>query len=90
MLPLEELFRHEVEFHRRLREAAEPRGNAAAAHTSFALQHGYEALMGAAGTATGRDIEVMQERLILAGDARDVLAARDSLKELLGIPAVER
>ena len=43
MTPLEQLFRFEAEFHRRLREAAEPQDAATATHTSFALQHGYRA-----------------------------------------------
>jgi hypothetical protein len=88
MTPLERLFRHEVEFHRRLREAAEERGNAAATHTSFALQHGYEGLMRAAAGTTAHQVETMKERLALAGDPRDVLAARDSVNELLGVPGL--
>ena len=42
MTPLEQLFRLEVEFHRRLRT------DAVAAHTSFALQNSYESLLRAA------------------------------------------
>jgi hypothetical protein len=88
MTPLEQLFRFELEFHRRLRDAAEGQGNAAAVHTSFALQHGYEALMRAAAGTTAHEVDVMKERLTLAGDPRDTLAARDSVKQLLGLPAL--
>jgi hypothetical protein len=84
MSPLEELFRLEVEYHRQMREAAEPHA-AAAAHTSFALQHGYEGLIRAVGKATSRDVETLRERLALVGDQRDILAARDSVRELLGL-----
>lgn len=90
MTPLEELFRCEVESHMRLRtEASAARADAAAAHTSFALQNQYEELMRAAAGATGRDIETMRERLTLLGDPRDVLSARDSVKSLLGIPSLD-
>jgi hypothetical protein len=37
MSPLEQLFRHEVEFHRLMREASDPQGGSAT-HTGFALQ----------------------------------------------------
>jgi hypothetical protein len=89
MTPLEQLFRFEVEFHRQFRETTEQRANAAAAHASFALQNGYEALLRTAGRVTGGDVEAMKERLALAGDPRDVLAARDSLRQLLGISPLE-
>jgi hypothetical protein len=39
MTPLEQRFRLEVEFHRLMREASEPRG-VGPAHTSYALEHG--------------------------------------------------
>ena len=83
MSPLEQLFRFEVEFHRRLREASEPPAATAAAHTSFALRNGYEALLRASNEATGHDIETVKTRLISAGDARD------SVKQLLGISPLE-
>jgi hypothetical protein len=90
MTPLEKLFRLEVEFHRRLREAAEERANVREAHRSFALQHGYEELIRAAGGAAAHDVELVRERLSMAGDVRDVLKARDSVKQLLGIEFLER
>jgi hypothetical protein len=86
MPPLERLFLLEVEFHRRLRTQAPGTLDASALHTSYALQSGYEPLIRAAGTATGHDIELIKQRHTVAGDARDLLAARDSLKQLLGIP----
>jgi hypothetical protein len=86
MAPLERLFRLEIEFHRRLRTEAPGTADVRALHTSYALQLGYEPLMRAAGAVTARDIEHLHDRLTLAGDARDILAARDSIKRLLGIP----
>jgi hypothetical protein len=86
MTPLERLFRLEIEFHRRLRTEAPGTLDARALHTSYALQSGYEPLLRAAGAVTVGDVERLHGRLSMAGDARDVLAARDSLKRLLGIP----
>ena len=85
MAPLERLFRLEIEFHRRLRTEAPNTADARALHTSYALQCGYESLLRAAGAVTPRDIERLQERLTLVGDPRDILAARDSLKQVCGI-----
>ena len=78
MPPLEKLFRLEIEFHRRLPTQAP--GTANALHTSYALQAGHEALIAAA------EIDQFRERPTFAGDPRDVLAARDSLGGLLGVP----
>jgi hypothetical protein len=85
MAPLERLFRLELEFHRRLRTEAPSTADARNLHTSYALQAGYEPLIRAAVAATAQDIERLHARLTLAGDPRDILAARDSLKQLLGI-----
>ncbi len=85
MSPLEHLFALEVEFHRRLRTAAPGTGDAAAIHTSYALHSGYEQLLQRVGRVTGADIEALRERLSLAGDARDVLSARDSVMAILGL-----
>jgi len=84
--PLEKLFRLEIEFHRRLRTEAPGTVDASALHTSYALQSGYEPLLRAAGAGTARDIDRLHDRLALAGDPRDILAARDSLKKLIGLP----
>jgi hypothetical protein len=85
MSPLEQLFHLEIEFHRRLRTQAPGTADARALHTSYALQAGYEPLIRSVGTVTARDLDQLNARLTLAGDARDVLAARDSLQRLLGI-----
>jgi hypothetical protein len=82
--PLARLFLLEVEYHRRLRTEAPGTADARDLHTSYALQSGYEPLIRAAGAVTAGDIERLHDCLALAGDARDVLAARDSLKQLLG------
>jgi hypothetical protein len=83
--PLERLFRLELEFFRRLRTEALSAADTPGLHTSYALQSGYEALVGAVGTVAEADVERLTGRLAFAGDARDILAARDSLKELLGL-----
>lgn len=41
------------------------------------------------GTVTAGQIEQLRERFTLAGDTRDLLAARDSLKQLLGMPRID-
>jgi hypothetical protein len=85
MPPLERLFRLEIEFHRRLRTQAPGTVDASALHTSYALQSGYEALIGAAGTVTAADLDRLRARLAPSGDPRDVRAARNSLAGLLGL-----
>ena len=85
MSPLEQLFILEVEFRRKLRTDAPGTGDAAAIHTSYALQSGYEQLLKRVGRITATDIEALRERMSLAGDARDVLNARDSAMKILGI-----
>jgi hypothetical protein len=86
MQPLEELFRCELEFHRRVR--CEARGlpeDAAAAREAFGVVHGYAELIQAVAGATAKEIELMREKLSLVGDPRDVLAASDSVKQILGL-----
>ena len=85
MSPLEQLFRLEIELHHRLRTQAPGTGDASSVHASYALQAGYERLIRSIGPIAAHDVETLRERLTLAGDARDVLAARDSLKQLLGL-----
>ena len=85
MSPLEKLFRLELEFHRRLRAVPPGIIDVSSLHTSYSLQTGYEQLLPAVGTVTAPQIEQLRERFLLAGDTRDLLAAGDSLKQLLGI-----
>ena len=80
MPPLEKLFRLEIEFHRRLRTQTPGTADARALHTSYALQAGYEPLIRQLGSVTAQDVERLHARLALAGDPRDLLAVRDSLK----------
>jgi hypothetical protein len=89
MSPLEQLFTLEIEFHRKLRSEAPGTANAAAVHTSYALQSGYEPLLRQTGRVTAADIKRLVDRFIVAGDARDVLKARDSLTRLLGLRPVD-
>jgi hypothetical protein len=89
MSPLERLFLLEVEFHRRLRTQAPGTADTRALHTSYALQSGYEPLIRAVGRVAGHDIELIGQRHAMAADARDLLAARDSLKELLGLSPLD-
>ncbi len=91
MAPLEECFALEVEFHRRLRAVTTASAaDAAALHTSYALQGGYERLLRATGRVTVQEIERLAQRYMLSGDSRDVLGARDSLACLLGLRPFER
>jgi hypothetical protein len=78
--PLEQLFRLEIDFHRRLRTQAPGTSDAASLHTSYALQFGYDRLIRSLGPVTNRDVETLRERLAMAGDTRDLLAARDSVR----------
>jgi hypothetical protein len=85
MLALERLFRLEIEFHRQVRTFAPGTAETGSLHMSYAMQTGYELLLRAAGTVTASDIERLRGRLLLAGDPRDVLAASQSLKQIMGI-----
>ncbi len=87
MSPLEKLFRLEIEFHRRLRAPVPGTIDAGSLHTSFALQTGYERLIAAIGPVTAADIERLRQRLFLAADRRDILAARAFLTQVLTITA---
>ena len=85
MSPLEQLLVLEIEFHRKLRHEALGTADATSVHTSYALQSGYEPLLRRIGLVSIEDIERLAERHTLAGDVRDVLAARDALTQLLGL-----
>jgi hypothetical protein len=90
MAPLEQLFGLEVEFQRRLRTQAHGSADAGTTHISFALQTGYEWLLYSIGRVTGQDVERLVERYRRVADTRDVLAARDSVEQILGIQPLER
>src|SRR5262249_14911100 len=83
MSPLERLFTLEIEFHRKLRCEAPGTTDASALHASYALQAGYEVLLRGVGRVTAQDVARLADRLLVAGDARDLLAARDSLIRFL-------
>lgn len=85
MPPLERLFVLELEYQRILRCDAPGTPEVIAPHTSYALQCGYEPLLRSVGQATPQDLDLICNRYTASGDARDVLAARDSLKTLLGL-----
>lgn len=85
MTPMEQLFRLEIEFHRRLRTEAPGTGDASSLHTSYALQAGYEPLLAATDRMTGTELKTLKDKMLMAGDARDVLAASDLLHHLLGV-----
>ena len=85
MSPLEQLFRLEIEYHRRLRTQAPGTADVSSLHTSYALQSGYDQLLRTLGPVTAHDLKTLREHLTLAADARDVLKAHDSLKRLLGL-----
>jgi hypothetical protein len=85
---VETLFALEVESDQLHRLADWGRCDAESLHTSYALQHGYEELLGGIGQTRRQDLEALRDRPMLCGDQRDVLAARDSLGQLLGLRAV--
>jgi hypothetical protein len=89
VLPQEQLFRLEIDFHRRLRVNAPGTAGASSLHTSYALQSGYERLIRVIGTVTAQEFAQLCERFTLAGDARDLLAAGASRKQLLGMPKLD-
>ena len=85
MSPLESLFCLEIEFQRRLRTLPTCAYDIAGLHTSYALQAGYEPLIFALGPVSATDLEQLQTRLLMTADTQDVLAAGDSVRQLLGI-----
>jgi hypothetical protein len=89
MSPLETLFRLEIDFHHRLRTQAPGTADASSLHTSYALQFGYDRFIRSLGSVTVRDLETLKERLRMTGDTRDVLAARDSVRQLLGTRLID-
>jgi hypothetical protein len=90
MAALERLFALEVEFHRRLRTESSGSCDARALHTSYALQSGYERLLGEVGRVAERDLEAVLERFLLVSDPRDVLAARNAIRRLLGLLGIDQ
>jgi hypothetical protein len=86
MTSLEQLFALEVEFHRRLRCEAAGKQDVAALHAAYAQKSGYKPLIAQlSGCTTFDDIERLRAKHDIAGDVRDVLAARDSVTCLLGL-----
>jgi hypothetical protein len=85
MPPLERLFALELEYQRILRCDAPGTPEVIAPHTSYALQRGYEPLLRSVAHTTADDVDKLCSRFMASGDARDVFAARDSLKTLLGL-----
>jgi hypothetical protein len=86
---LEALYRAEIEFHRLARESDLSPQERAGEHSHYAIQRSYEPLLAAAAGAAREDIERLANRLLCAGDPRDVLGARDSVRELLGLKQSE-
>ena len=64
MSPLEQLFVLEIEFHRKLRQEAPGTADAAALHTSYALQCGYEPLLRIIGRVTAQDLDRLAHRFM--------------------------
>jgi hypothetical protein len=84
MSPLEKLFRLEIDFHHQLRCLAPNERDTSAVHTSYALQNGYESLLRQLDRVTNQEVEILRHLLTPIADVRDVRAARDSLKHVLG------
>ena len=91
MAPLERFFVLEVEFHRKLRTvvAADAADGGGAYTRAMRCSRGMSRSCGSVGRVTVRDIEQVAAQGARAADARDVLAARDSLTRLLGIRPFE-
>ena len=85
MSPQERLLAFEMEFRRRLREASPGREDDGDMHTSWAMAMGYEMLISQARGSTAAEIVRLSQRMLALGDQRDVMAARDSVMQLLGI-----
>jgi hypothetical protein len=85
MPPLERLFLLEIEYRRLLRCHAPGTPELIAPHTSYAMQQGYEPLLKRVGQATAQDLDRLCSRYTASSDARDLLAARDSLMTMLGL-----
>ena len=81
----ERLFAFEIEFQRRLRQCPAAVDDPSDLHTSWAMGMGYEALIDQTGPVTAHDVLRIAQRMMTVGDPRDVLAARDSVMQLLGI-----
>ena len=88
MNALERLFLLEVGFHRRLRtQGFGDIVDCAGIHATYTMQCGYDGLIRAiGGTIFPRDLEKVRERLRLMCDARDLMAARDSVLKLSSAP----
>jgi hypothetical protein len=84
MSSLETLFRLELEFHRTLRTVT-PGHDDGSLHTSYALHSGYDQLLVAIPFVTDRQLEQLRDRFLHAANPRDVLAAHDSVSQLLGL-----
>jgi hypothetical protein len=83
MSVLERLYGLEIEFYRRFRVETIDAMEAAAVHTSYALQHGYEPLLRTIGTVDSSALTKAKERLMGTSDPRDVQAAYRSLENLI-------
>lgn len=79
---LSQLYNLEIEFHRQFRHASLDAGEAWSAHTSYALQHGYERLLRSIGVVDPLALESIRDRMSQCEDPRDVMAAFHSLRRL--------
>jgi len=70
--------------------AAPGSGHPSGLHTSYALQSGYEPLLRQLGKVPAQDLDQLSARLTMAGDTRDVLAARDGLRQLLNLSLLDQ
>ena len=83
MSVLEQLYRLEIEFHRMYRLVASHPSEASSAHTSYALQHGYEPLLRSVGRVVPAALSESGGRMAAACDPRDAIAAYHSLRQLM-------
>ncbi len=85
MSPLERLFLLEIDYHARLRAYGRTAAEADGIRASYALQCGYEDLIRSAGHVAACDVDALCGRLRQQADVRDVLAARQTVTQLLGL-----
>lgn len=85
MSVLDRLYRLEIEFHRIFRAEGVAAEEAAGVHTSYALQNNYEPMLRTLGIIAPGDLAVATERMLAAGDPRDVQAAYRTLNRLVRV-----
>lgn len=80
---LDRLYCLEIEFHRISRTETDGGLEAAGAHTSYAVEHNYEALLQTLGIVNSSDFTRATSQMMRTSDPRDVQAAFHFLSPLI-------